>query len=75
MFYTTIPTQDVTSPVCLHSFYFMQDVPFLLDDFIFLLDVSNWSCPSLSSTTFWNIPAISALLSEVLYKAMFYVAL
>jgi len=41
MFYTTIPTQDVTSPVCLHSFYFMQDVPFLLDDFIFLLDVSN----------------------------------
>jgi hypothetical protein len=37
----TVPTQDVTTPVGLHSFYFMQDVSLLLDYFIPSLDLSN----------------------------------
>jgi hypothetical protein len=58
VFYTAVLCQGVTNPVSLHSF----SPPWLSD---FSLDRSNWSCPSLSNTTFWNTPAISDLLFEV----------
>ena len=38
---------------------------FLLSLTQFPHDRSNWSSPSFSSTTFWNVPGISDLLSEM----------
>jgi hypothetical protein len=68
VFQKIVSTQNVTNPVSLLSYCCMHDIPLLLDSVIFLYfshDLSNYSSPSFSSTTFRNSPANSELLSDL----------
>jgi hypothetical protein len=66
MFQMAVPTQDMTNPVSLPSFYCVLAAPLLLAYMEHLIshtiDPTN---PSFSSTTFQNLQGISYLISEV----------
>jgi hypothetical protein len=65
MFWKEVPTQDVTNPVSLPSFYCMQNVPFFLDYVIlhFSHIWSNLTRANLDYGLYWS-NALCALLNH-----------